>query len=185
VPPQSSTAAAQQEASDALLAASLAGGEEDDDEGAAAPEWQRDAGAGAFGDVEEVDPEGEEEDEDEGALVFQLPVLGPGESLDVAALAALPPSMQFEFITRMRDQQTAANREKLQAANDAAPRDFSTLQLDTYLQTGRVKRQLNALVREGNANASGADGPDALRAQRIAGDTVRAPSLHAHACCCA
>jgi hypothetical protein len=177
-PPASSTAA-QQEESDALLAASLAG---DDDEGAAAPEWQRDAGAGAFGDVEEEEEGAGEEEEDEGALEFQLPLLGAGEVLDIAALAALPTSMQFEFITRMREQQTAANREKFQAANDAAPSDFSTLQLDTYLQTGRVKRQLNALVREGNMGAAAAGGgPDALRAQRIAGDTVR-PLLHGRAC---
>jgi hypothetical protein len=112
----------------------------------------------------------EEEDEaledDEDDFGIELPALGEGEMIDMVALAALPQSMQLEFMQRYRVQQVTANRERFAKASETAPAAFSAAQMEAYIAGGRIKRQLNALVRQG-------DQPDAMRAQRIAGDTVR------------
>ena len=188
-PSHASATAAQQLEADALLAASLASGDDYDTATHFPVDWG-DGVARADGDgedaidVDALDVAGgaaaalESDAEVDAVLAFELPELADGESLDVSALAALPMSMRLELMARMRDRQSAANREKFQNANDAAPSAFSTLQIETYLKTGRVKRQLNALVRDGVGGADAA--PDALYAQRIAGDTVRAS-----ACSCA
>ncbi len=117
--------------------------------------------------------EDEWEDEDDDAFAIELPVLGDGEALDVQALAALPTSLQLQLIQRFREQRSAANRERLQSASDAAPGMFSSLQLESYLANGRVKRQLDALVRENAGGAEEDPMAEHMRAQRIAGDTAR------------
>ena len=99
----------------------------------------------------------------------ELPALGVGEAVDMEALAALPKSMQLEFMQRHREQQVAANRERFAKASETAPAAFSAVQMETYIAGGRFKRQLNAIVHD----AGGAERTDAMRAQRIAGDTVR------------
>jgi|APGre2960657444_1045066.scaffolds.fasta_scaffold00280_8 hypothetical protein len=117
---------------------------------------------------------GSDEEEWEDDSGFELPVLGDGESLDLDALATLPASMRLELSQRYRERQFAANREMLQSASDAAPGTFSSLQLEQYLKMGRMKRQLNALVNEQAVEADGVGVEGQLRAQRVAGDTVRA-----------
>ena len=124
--------------------------------------------------------------EDAAAADGDVAQMSEGEMVDMEALAALPTSMQLEFIQRHREQQTAANRQRFAKASETAPAAFSAAQMDAYIAGGRVKRQLTALVREG----AGAPQPDAdvPRAQRIAGDTVRrvasaAAASHAHARC--
>ena len=112
---------------------------------------------------------GDDDEDDDDDFGFELPALGEGEMVDMEALAALPTSMQLEFIQRHREQQTAANRQRFAKASETAPAAFSAAQMDAYIAGGRVKRQLTALVREG----AGAPQPDVLRAQRIAGDEVR------------
>ena len=108
------------------------------------------------------------EDEDDDDYGFELPALGVGEAVDMEALAALPKSMQLEFMQRHREQQGAANRERFAKASETAPAAFSAVQMETYIAGGRFKRQLNAIVHD----AGGAEQTDAMRAQRIAGDTV-------------
>lgn len=131
--------------------------------------------------IDDEEEEEAEDDEEEAELPDVLTRGEDGDTLDVQALAALPVSVQLETIARMREQAFAANRQKLQAASDGTPSAFSALQMQTYLSTGRVKRQLNALLREqgggeaaeGGAAAEVSAPAGGLFAQRIAGDAVR------------
>jgi len=134
-------------------------------------------------DDDEAEPKESEEDDDGDMTALELPVLADGESYDVSVLAALPTSLQLQLIARMRDQRSAANRVKLQAASARAPGAFSSAQLEAYIANGKVKRQLDSLIRAppitGLPAAVDDDAPpgtvrnDSMRAQRIAGDAVR------------
>ena len=138
----------------------------------------------AADDDPDAEPEEEEEEEEEwedglDMGLLELPMLADGETYDVAALAALPTSLQLQLIHRLRDQRSAANREKLQAASAQAPSVFSTAQMEAYIANGRVKRQLEELTRTqpgpGLVATGGAGGGygDGMQSQRIAGDSVR------------
>ena len=134
----------------------------------------------------DAEPEEFEEEEWEDGLdmgLLELPMLADGETYDVAALAALPASLQLQLIHRLRDQRSAANREKLQAASARAPSAFSTAQLEAYIANGKVKRQLDELIRTQpgpglvstgqQAGGPGSGYGDSMRSQRIASDAVR------------
>jgi hypothetical protein len=141
----------------------------------------------AVDDDPDAEPEGEEEEEEwEDGLdmgLLELPMLADGETYDVAALAALPTSLQLQLIHRLRDQRSAANREKLQAASAQAPSAFSSAQMEAYIANGRVKRQLDELMRTqpgpgliatGQQAGGAGDGyGDGMQSHRIASDSVR------------
>ena len=53
-------------------------------------------------------------------------------------MGTLPPSMQLEFMQKLREQKTYQNREKF-AAHQGQPQNFSTFQMQTYLQASQFK----------------------------------------------
>jgi len=125
-----------------------------------------------FEGAEGAEEEAEGEEEEEEFVEYALPVLAPGEQLDVAALALLPVSMQLQLLQRQAEAAAAANRSELQRASEAAPTAFSSLQLANYLASGAGRRQLRALQQA--AGGGGPIGAHGANGQRIAGDSVRA-----------
>lgn len=71
----------------------------------------------------------------------QISGVGSLDTLDPAALAALPASVQLELLAKLREQRFAENQQSFQRASNKAPQDFSELQLTTFLKV-RVSRGL-------------------------------------------
>lgn len=81
------------------------------------------------------DDEDEEEEIDEGDLILAANNMG---SIDPAILSNLPPSVQLDLMTKLREQKTYMNREGFQQ-RQAQPGNFSQFQMDEYLKTSAIK----------------------------------------------
>ena len=79
--------------------------------------------------------EDEDEDEDEGDLVVAAEGL---ESVDPTVLSTLPPSMQLDIMTKLREQKTYVNREGFQR-RQAQPLNFSQFQMEEYLKASAIR----------------------------------------------
>ena len=73
------------------------------------------------------------------------------KTLDPEVLASLPPSLQLEFMEKYREHVTAENRERFQDAD--VPRDFSKMQMDSYIQRCEVRRKVDKIKDDMNASA--------------------------------
>ena len=73
------------------------------------------------------------------------------KTLDPEVLASLPPSVQLEFMEKYREHVTAENRERFQDAD--VPRDFSKMQMDSYIQRCEVRRKVDKIKDDMNASA--------------------------------
>lgn len=78
-----------------------------------------------------------------------------GADIDPEVLSTLPPSMQFDVMLKMREQQMAVNREAF-VQRAAVPQDFSQFQLQTYLKATALRRKMDDIKDAMNAAASGA-----------------------------
>ena len=97
---------------------------------------------------EEEEGEGEEEEEeeediDEGDLILAAANM---DNIDPAILANLPPSVQLDLMTKMREQKTYMNRDGFQQ-RQAQPLSFSQFQMDEYLKASSVRYHLLSLQR--------------------------------------
>ena len=85
------------------------------------------------------------------------------DDIDPAVLASLPPSVQMEVMLKMRERRVAENREHFQqlAGN---MRDFSEMQMSTYLKSTKLKRTMEKVIKDGggglvnSAEGTGGDG---------------------------
>ena len=84
---------------------------------------------------EEEEEEEEEEEIDEGDLVLAAASM---DNIDPAILANLPPSVQLDLMTKLREQKTYSNREGFQQ-RQAQPLDFSQFQMDEYLKASAIR----------------------------------------------
>ena len=73
------------------------------------------------------------------------------KTLDPEVLASLPPSVQLEFMEKYREHVTAENRERFQDAD--VPKDFSKMQMDSYIQRCEVRRKVDKIKDDMNASA--------------------------------
>ena len=87
------------------------------------------------GDGEDDEEEDEEEDIDEGDLILAAANM---DNIDPAILANLPPSVQLDLMTKMREQKTYINRDGFQQ-RQAQPLSFSQFQMDEYLKASAVR----------------------------------------------
>lgn len=71
--------------------------------------------------------------------------------MDAQALSALPPSMQFDVLLKMREKQNIANREQYTLAQD--PSDFSSMQISAYLKSTQFKQKIEDIRGVINAEA--------------------------------
>lgn len=71
--------------------------------------------------------------------------------MDPQALSALPPSMQFDVLLKMREKQNIANREQYTQAQD--PSDFSSMQISAYLKSTQFKQRIEDIRGVINAEA--------------------------------
>mmetsp|Transcript_31308 Transcript_31308/g.88771 ORF Transcript_31308/g.88771 Transcript_31308/m.88771 type:complete len:621 (-) Transcript_31308:70-1932(-) len=84
------------------------------------------------------------EDEDEDDIIKQLDLPSDVTELDPAVLSTLPPSVQFEIMQKLREEQFNRNRVKFQAvASNAAA--FSETQLSAYLKASAFRRKLDTI----------------------------------------
>ena len=76
-----------------------------------------------------------EESEDAGdiAIADALP-----EEIDPSVLSSLPPSIQLDIITKLREKSMQSNREAFQQRR-AEPQSFSSFQLDEYLKASNMR----------------------------------------------
>lgn len=98
----------------------------------------------------------EKSDSDSELFDFE-PMLPEGETIDPVVLATLPPSVQLEVMLRLRDRQQAANRGGFEERT-GRPEEFSQFQINQYLKTSTLRRQLDTL-RGAGAAANGAPRP--------------------------
>ena len=91
-----------------------------------------------------AEDEDEEEDGDEGDLIVAAEGL---ESVDPAVLSTLPPSMQLDIMTKLREQKTYVNREGFQQ-RQAQPLSFSQFQMEEYLKASAIRCALHSIVEE-------------------------------------
>lgn len=113
-------------------------------------------GTSTGGVVTDADFEIEESDTDSELFDFE-PMLPEGETIDPVVLATLPPSVQLEVMLRLRDRQQAANRGGFEERT-GKPEEFSQFQINQYLKTSTLRRQLDTL-RGAGAAANGAPRP--------------------------
>lgn len=71
--------------------------------------------------------------------------------MDPQALSALPPSMQFDVLLKMREKQNITNREQYTQAQD--PSDFSSMQISAYLKSTQFKQRIEDIRGVINAEA--------------------------------
>ena len=58
--------------------------------------------------------------------------------MDPAVLSTLPPSMQLDIMTKLREQKTYVNREGFQQ-RQAQPLSFSQFQMEEYLKASAIR----------------------------------------------
>ena len=95
------------------------------------------------GEGEGGEDEEEEEDIDEGDLIVAAANM---DNIDPAILANLPPSVQLDLMTKLREQKTYLNRDGFQQ-RQAQPLSFSQFQMDEYLKASAVRYLLLTLKR--------------------------------------
>ena len=67
-------------------------------------------------------------------------VVGQGATeVDPAVLSTFAPSVQYQMLLKMREQQQAANRVRFQERAGGAPQDFSVLQMQTFLKASKFR----------------------------------------------
>ena len=67
------------------------------------------------------------------------------DNIDPAILANLPPSVQLDVMTKLREQKTYINRDGFQQ-RQAQPLSFSQFQMDEYLKASAVRYELLFLL---------------------------------------
>ena len=105
--------------------------------------------AGFERDVVEVSDDDDDDDDGDFLLPDDL------NTVDPAVLSTLPPSIQMEVMDKMREQRTNENRTKFHQASSSAPSNFSTLQLETYLQGCAFRKKMDGIKDRMNAAHSG------------------------------
>ena len=85
---------------------------------------------------------GEEEEEEEEEDMF----IPDGDDIDPEVLASLPPSVQMEVMLKMRERRVAENREHFQSISGNM-RDFSEMQMATYLKSTQLKRKMETVIK--------------------------------------
>lgn len=60
------------------------------------------------------------------------------DNLDPTVLSTLPPSMQLDIMTKLREQKTYVNREHFQQ-RQAQPQSFSQFQMEEYLKASAIR----------------------------------------------
>ena len=125
------------------------------------PKNQRKRKEGFEEDVVEVSSSEDGDDDDDGE--FLLP--DDLNTVDPTVLSTLPPSIQLEVMEKMRVQKTSENREKFHRAS-TAPSNFSSLQLQTYLQGCSFRKQMDGIKDKMNAVHGG-------KGKRIASEANR------------
>ncbi|EPS64891.1 hypothetical protein M569_09889, partial [Genlisea aurea] len=87
--------------------------------------------------------------------------------VDPAVLATLPPSMQLDLLSQMRERLMAENRQKYQKVKKA-PERFSELQIQSYLKTVAFRREI-----DGVQKAAAGRGVGGVQTSRIASEANR------------
>ncbi|KAK9861414.1 hypothetical protein WJX84_011927 [Apatococcus fuscideae] len=111
--------------------------------------------------------EEEEESDDEGE---ELMLPEGSTELDPEVLGTLPPSMQLEFMDKMRERMVSENREQFQART-GTPIDFSSFQMQQYLKASAFRRQMDKIKDAMNAKARA--GEAGVQSRRIAAQSGR------------
>ena len=105
-------------------------------------------------DDDEKEEKGESEtdpDEDFSAWDVELPTDEDGK-IDPTVLGALPVSMQLEMMKRIREENVGKNRSQFQAVErDSA--NFSQLQIEKYLESTKLRKEMDRAMRENGANS--------------------------------
>ena len=129
------------------------------------------SGGAADGDDESGDEDKKKGEAGDGAHEYMLPA--GATSLDPAALATLPQSIQQELLEQLREQQTAENRSTYQnLRKDAAA--FSQTQMGKYVQSANFKRELERMKQQVGGGEAGLGGFNANPTpRRIAGEAGR------------
>ena len=86
------------------------------------------------------------------------------DDIDPEVLGSLPPSVQMEVMLKMRERRVAENREHFQSLSGKM-RDFSEMQMATYLKSTKLKRTMESVIKTSGGSvvkteaeaASGAD----------------------------
>ncbi|KAK9904154.1 hypothetical protein WJX75_005482 [Coccomyxa subellipsoidea] len=103
--------------------------------------------------IKEDENEEEEEDDDDEAGVDEEVVLPEGMELDPVVMSTLPPSMQLDLLTKMRENKIYENREKF-ARHANQPASFSSLQMQEYLKASAFRRKIEGVKDALNASAA-------------------------------
>ncbi|KAK9819017.1 hypothetical protein WJX74_004467 [Apatococcus lobatus] len=130
---------------------------------------------GAAFDEEEQGSEGSEEEEESDEEGEELMLPEGSTELDPEVLGTLPPSMQLEFMDKMRERMVSENREQFQART-GIPIDFSTFQMQQYLKASAFRRQMDKIKDAMNAKAR--LGESGVQTRRIAAQPGREYILH-------
>ena len=96
----------------------------------------------------ETDP-----DEDFSAWDVELPTDEDGK-IDPTVLGALPVSMQLEMMKRIRDENVGKNRSQFQAVEKDSM-SFSQLQIEKYLESTKLRKEMDRTMRQNGAKSSG------------------------------
>ncbi|KAE8689315.1 DNA repair protein UVH3-like isoform X2 [Hibiscus syriacus] len=104
----------------------------------------------------------EDGDEDEEMI---LPAMHG--NVDPTVLAALPPSLQLDLLSQMRERSMVENRQKYQKVKKA-PEKFSELQIQSYLKTVAFRREIDEVQR-----AAAGRGVAGVQTSRIASEANR------------
>ncbi|KAE8707616.1 DNA-repair protein UVH3 [Hibiscus syriacus] len=105
-----------------------------------------------------------EEDGDEDEEMILPAMLG---NVDPTVLAALPPSLQLDLLSQMRERLMAENRQKYQKVKKA-PEKFSELQIQSYLKTVAFRREIDEVQK-----AAAGRGVAGVQTSRIASEANR------------
>lgn len=101
-----------------------------------------------------------------------------GDRVDAELLRALPPSLQMEVVTRLRDSQLVQNRAQFQDP-DLDMQGFAAAQMRSYLKRTDLRREVDR-VRD-RMNAAAGYGIGGAAARPIASQAGRAFILQDHA----
>jgi len=90
----------------------------------------------------EASEESEESEEEEEEDMF----IPDADDVDPEVLGSLPPSVQMEVMLKMRERRVAENREHFQSLSGKM-RDFSEMQMATYLKSTKLKRTMESVIK--------------------------------------
>ena len=83
----------------------------------------------------------------------ELPTDEDGK-IDPTVLGALPVSMQLEMMKRIRDENVGKNRSQFQAV-ERDSMSFSQLQIEKYLESTKLRKEMDRTMRQNGAKSSG------------------------------